>query len=61
MSFRMTECREGGEGESKRERLMRRRRRRDALLLARIVCGRVCLVPRVVWFVVGLLDGKGGQ
>ena len=58
MSFRMMECREGGEGEGKRERRMRRRR--DASLLARIMCGRMCIVPgRVVLYVVGLLHGKG--
>ena len=56
----MMECREGGEGEGKGER-HRRWRRRDALILARIMCGRMCLVPAVVWCVVGLLDGKDGR
>ena len=60
MSLRMMECREGGEGEGKGER-HRRWRRRDALILARIMCGRMCLVPAVVWCVVGLLDGKDGR
>ena len=44
MSVRMMECREGGEGEGKGGRLMRRRRRRDASLLAGIMCGRMWLV-----------------
>ena len=45
VSLRTMECREGGEREGKGERLMRRRRRRVASLLARIMCGRMCIVP----------------